>query len=148
MEQLHSGSTFLKKVILPIVLLTLPITALVVLIRIQAWVAAVIAFMVFVLLLGIIRNFYWNLKYVYLDEKNGRLLVGNRKEKTVVKFEAIECVEVVKILSAIVVVKLNSEIGGIDNFNFVPKNNLYKTSVATRLNKLIKDNTNGYEGVK
>lgn len=98
--------------------------------------------MVLAIFVGITRNYYWNLKYVYLDKENNRLIIEEKKEKIFIEFDKIEKVEYVKILSGIIVVNLKSEINNMYDFTFVPKNfYLFKSPIAEKLNDIIKSST-------
>jgi hypothetical protein len=138
MEKLNSNSTFFKKYIFSIFLLILPIISIAIFIKNEFWIGVVIAFMALVILIGITKNYYWDLKRVYLDKENNRLIIEEKKEKIFIAFAEIEKVEFVKILSAVVVVSLKRQINNMDDFTFVPKNSfLFKNSIVEKLNNII-----------
>lgn len=142
MEKLHSNSTFFKKYVLSIFLFIVPIFAIDLFIKNEFWIGTVISFIVLVVLIGVTRNYYWNLKYVYLDEENNRLIVEEKKKKIFIEFTKIEKVELVRILSAVIVVTLKSEIDNMNDFTFVPKSYfLFKSPIAEKLNNIIKIST-------
>ena len=138
MEKLHSNSTFFRKYIFSILLFIFPIAAIGIFIENEFWIGVVISFIVLVVFIGITRNFYWNLKCVYLDKENNRLIVEEKNKKIFIEFTEIEKVELVKILSVVIVVNLKREIENMYDFTFVPKSYfLFKSPIVEKLNNII-----------
>ena len=111
--------------------------SLVFFINLEFWLGAVIAFLITIILANILKNFYWDLKRVYLDEENNRLVIIEKQEQILIEFSEIEKVELVRILSILIVVKLKREIN-------TPKSYfVFKNPIEKKLNKLIDHNIAG-----
>ena len=138
MEQLHSNSTFFTKYITNFLFLSVPIISIILLIENEFWIGFIIALMVFVTLISIIKNYYWNLKKVFLDKENNRLIVKEKNKKIYIDFTEIEKVQSVKIFSVVVFVNLKREIENMNDFTFIPKSQfLFYTPIVKKLNDLI-----------
>jgi len=145
MERLHANSSSTSgKFILPLIFIMTAIFVIVFFINLEFWQGAVIASMIMIILAGVFKNFYWDLKRVYLEEENNRLVIIEKREEIWIEFSEIENVELVRILSTLIVVKLKSEINNISEFTFAPKSYfIFKNPIEEKLNKLINHSTAG-----
>ena len=93
--------------------------------------------MAIVALSSICYNFFWQLKNVYLDEKNKKVIIN----RTEILFNQIKRVESIVILrNSFIIVKLKNEIKGKHDFVFKPRNEIfYDKTIEVRLNKLIQN---------
>ena len=84
----------------------------------------VIIIMIGVILFGIIKTFYSRLKYVYLDEAKGEVLIRKNKKYIVILLDEIKDIDKIKILNVLLIIKVNQiEFG--DDIIFVPKNSFF-----------------------
>jgi len=138
MEKLHSNSTFFTKYFTNFFILSVPLIAIILLVENEFWIGFVIAIMVFISLISIIKNYHWNLKQVFLDKENNRLIVEEKNKKIYIDFAEIEKVQTVKIFSVVVVVNLKREIENMNDFIFIPKSYfLFYNPIVKKLNDLI-----------
>lgn len=124
MQRLHSNSTIYLKFIFPLVSFILIIYLFIVSLKKESWVFIVIIIMIGVILFGIIKTFYSKLKYVYLDEVKGQVLIRKNKKYIVILLDEIKDIDKIKILNVLLIIKVNQiEFG--DDFIFVPKNSFF-----------------------
>ncbi|WP_412464388.1 hypothetical protein [Flavobacterium mekongense] len=139
MEKLYSSTTFLNKYLLPIVLIIMVIVISYIGIVSEMWIMLVIALMLSAILFSVFYNFYFQLKYVFIDETQKRLIIKHKGKEIKVSFDDIIRFEQIKIFSILMTVKLRKEFEFGDEIVFVPKNThtIFSNNLEKRLNRLI-----------
>ena len=146
LEKLFSRFSFYYKYVFPVLNSIIAIGALIYFIQKEFWIPTIITFGVFVTLIALYKNFYFDLKYVYLDQINNQVIIKEKNKVRAIDMKSIESVEEVKILSRIVIVNLKEEIYNMNSFSFVPKTQLlFKQSISEKLNAIIRNQENGKE---
>jgi hypothetical protein len=146
MEKLFSRLSYYYKYMFPVLNSIIAIGTLIYFIQKEFWIPTIITFFAFVTLIGVYKNFYFDLKYVYLDQTNNQIIIKEKNKLMAIDLKNIESVEEVKILSRIVIVNLKVEIYNFNSFSFVPKKQLlYKQSISEKLNTIIRNQENSKE---
>ena len=146
MEKLFSRLSYYYKYMFPVLNSIIVIGTLIYFIQKEFWIPAIITFFAFVTLIGVYKNFYFDLKYVYLDQTNNQIIIKEKNKLMAIDLKNIESVEEVIILSRIVIVNLKVEIYNFNSFSFVPKKQLlYNQSISEKLNTIIRNQENSKE---
>ncbi len=105
----------------------------------EMWIMLVIALMLSAILFSVFYNFYFQLKYVFIDETQKRLIIKHKGKEIKVSFDDIIRFEQIKIFSILMTVKLRKEFEFGDEIVFVPKNThtIFSNNLEKRLNRLI-----------
>lgn len=90
-------------------------------------------------MIGIAKNFYFDLKKVYLDEENCQLIVKNKGNETYIHFDDIKYVELTNIMrTPFIVIGFRKDFDFGNELTFAPRDSSqYYNTTESKLKKLL-----------